>query len=301
MLTLTKDHYIFAMDKNNPPAAEASCGDTVVFETYDCFVNEIQSENQQLDHFNWDRVNPATGPLYIKEAKAGDVLQVKIEKIMLENKGIAMTIKDMGPLGQQIDQTAIKEMQVMSDMAVFKKGNREIEIPLNKMIGVIGTAPAGEPVNCGTPDAHGGNMDCIQITEGATLYLPVNVDGALLALGDLHAAMADGEVGLSGIEIPGSVTLTVTVIKDKPMPTPMLENETHLMTIASHESLNIACDTAVQNMHSYLVNNHDFTKEDAAIFLSLTGQARICQIVDPKKTARMEIKKSLLKSRLINE
>ena len=71
------------------------------------------------------------------------------------------------------------------------------------MIGVIGTAPAEGTISCGTPDAHGGNMDTKIITEGTTLLLPVNVPGALLAMGDLHAGMGDGEVGISGLEIKG--------------------------------------------------------------------------------------------------
>jgi amidase len=75
------------------------------------------------------------------------------------------------------------------------------------MIGVIGVAPAGYPVGCGTPGSHGGNMDNRMITEGVSVFFPINVTGALFALGDLHAVMGDGEVGVSGIEIGGTVTV----------------------------------------------------------------------------------------------
>ena len=80
--------------------------------------------------------------------------------------------------------------------------SNELQIPINPMIGVIGLQK--ESISCGTPHDHGGNMDCKEIKEGTTLLLPVNVPGALLALGgDLHAAMGDGEIGVSGVEVAG--------------------------------------------------------------------------------------------------
>ena len=89
----------------------------------------------------------------------------------------------------------------------------------------VGTAPKDEPVPTGTPESHGGNMDCKKIKEGNTLYLPVNVEGALLALGDLHAAMADGEMNGTGIEISGKVKIKVTLLKDYKFGTPMIESD----------------------------------------------------------------------------
>src|SRR6185437_1497878 len=96
---------------------------------------------------------------------------------------------------------------------------------------------ADEPISCGTPDKHGGNMDSKVIREGTTLYLPVNVPGALLALGDLHAAMGDGEVAVCGLEIPGEVTVKVDVIKGKEWKLPMAKTADHLYTIASEKLL----------------------------------------------------------------
>ena len=162
------------------------------------------------------------------------------------------------------------------------------------MIGVIGTAPAGEDIPNGVPDYHGGNMDCKEIREGATLLLPVNVPGALLAMGDLHAVMADGEIGVSGLEVNGAVTVTVDVIKGKSLPLPMILNATHHMTLASHEDLDVAVEMAVANMVEYLTNEKSISQEDAVMLVSLVGDVRICQVVDPKKTVRVEFPVGLL-------
>lgn len=292
MLTINKEAAIFAMSKDNKPVAKVDPGTSVIFETHDAFFNNIKTEDQKLESLDWDYVNPATGPLYINGASPGDVLEVKIEKIEIATKGIGITILGMGPLGNNIDKTVIKMMDIDGDHILF---NNEIKIPVSKMIGVIGTAPEGEAVNCGTPDYHGGNMDCKEIKEGATLFLPVCVEGGLLALGDLHAAMADGEVGISGVEVSGKVTVTVNLIKNSNLPTPMIINDTHIMTIASHEDLDIACDMAIQNMWKYITTHHSIEKNEAAILLSLVGETKICQVVDPKKTIRVEINKALLK------
>src|SRR6185437_13220666 len=101
---------------------------------------------------------------------------------------------------------------------------------------------ADEPISCGTPDKHGGNMDSKVIREGTTLYLPVNVPGALLALGDLHAAMGDGEVAVCGVEIAGEVTVTVEVIKGQAWKLPLAQTADAVYTIASEKLLDDAAN-----------------------------------------------------------
>ena len=162
------------------------------------------------------------------------------------------------------------------------------------MIGVIGVAPKSEAIPCSTPDLHGGNMDCKEVCEGATLLLPVNVPGALLAMGDLHAIMADGEIGVSGLEVSGEVTVTVDLIKGKVLPLPMIINDDYVMTIASDEDLDIAVDMAVANMISYLTKEYEFSQHDAVMLTSLVADVRICQVVDPKKTIRVEFPRKYL-------
>src|SRR5699024_8756353 len=143
-------------------------------------------------------------PIHINGAEKGDILKVKINKITLADQGVIATGPDLGVMGHKIEAFTSKIVPIENEQAIF---NDKIKIPLNQMIGVIGVAPEGGPVPTGTPGAHGGNMDTQIITEGAEVYFPVFTDGALFALGDFHAAMGDGEVGGSGIEIPGHVSV----------------------------------------------------------------------------------------------
>ena len=288
MNIIPKDKAIYAMSGANAPALTVAAGSRVVFETRDALSDQITSEDDAFDGLDWGRINPATGPLYIEGAAVGDVLSVTIEKIEIADRGVALCGKGMGTLGHLFDGSHIKVMPIVDGKVIFSD---TISFPVNKMVGVIGTAPAeseGE-ISCGVPCAHGGNLDCKKITEGATLFLPVNVPGALLAIGDLHAAMGDGEIGVSGLEVAGRVTVTVDVLKGANMPTPMLRNASHIMTLASHEDLDIAVDMATENMVKYLMAERDLTLADATMLISLTGDVRICQVVDPKKTIRVEI------------
>ncbi|MCL2573582.1 MAG: acetamidase/formamidase family protein [Defluviitaleaceae bacterium] len=289
MNIITNDKSIYAMSAANAPVLTVLAGSRVIFETKDCFGGQITCETDAFDGLDWGRINPATGPLYVEGAEIGDILSVTIEKIEIADKGVVACGQDMGTLGHLFDQNHIKILSIVEDKVIFSD---DISFPINKMVGVIGTAPAvseGE-ISCGTPCLHGGNLDCKKITEGATLLLPVNVSGALLAMGDLHAAMGDGEIGVSGLEVAGRVTVTVDVIKGKKLQTPMIFDDTHIMTIASHEDLDMAVDIATESMVKYLMEEKGMTLADATMLISLAGNVCICQVVDPKKTIRVEVK-----------
>lgn len=162
------------------------------------------------------------------------------------------------------------------------------------MVGVIGTAPKDEAVNTGTPGDHGGNLDTTLIAEGATLYLPVNVEGALLAMGDCHAAMGDGEVMGSGVEIPADITVTVDVLKDADLPLPFVENDNVVATLASNESMEEATKQALLNMSTFIQSKTKLNANQAGMLLSAAGNVKTGQIVNPKYTMRVELAKSIL-------
>lgn len=285
MHKLSKENFLYAMSGAAKPALHINPGEPVLFETWDALHGQIDSETASFEGLNWQRINPATGPVYINTAMPGDILSVKIEKIEVADTGVVICGKGMGVMGHVLEKSALKIIPIKDGNAYFSD---DIVLPLNKMVGVIGTAPAEGEIPCGVPDFHGGNMDCKEIREGATVLLPVNVPGALLALGDLHAVMADGEIGVSGVEVSGFVTVTIDVIRNKKLPLPMIFNESHVMTLSSHEDLDMAADMAVANMVEYLTNHKGFSPEDAVMLISLAGNLRICQVVDPKKTARVE-------------
>jgi len=298
------------MNADNPPVLRVDSGSLIVFETADALSGQITSADDRLDTLDWGRVNPATGPVYVNDAQSGDVLAVTIKNIDIADIGVTVTGPGMGLLGDTMSQASRKVMSIRQDadgkdVVVFSD---TLQLPLNKMVGVIGTAPAGgADILNGVPGLHGGNMDCKEVREGATILLPVNVPGALLALGDLHAAMADGEICVSGVEVAGTVTAQVKLLKGKSadtgtdaskssncLPLPMIINDTHVMTIAADESLDTAAEVAVRNMAHYLSCKHNFSPEEAAMLISLAGDVRICQLVNPKKTTRVELPRRYL-------
>ena len=146
----------------------------------------------------------------------------------------------------------------------------------------------------GTPKDHGGNMDTKKIAAGSTVYLPVNVPGANLALGDVHAAMADGEVCVSGLEIAAVVTVRISVLKGVPYPLPFLLTADQAIAIASRPTLDEAAREATRMMQHYLAAATPLDATDATMLLSLVGDLKISQIVDPLVTARMELPRSVL-------
>lgn len=292
MTSLRKDSgIIYEFNKENPHTKVVSPGTTVTIETYDCFENQIQSEETVMNELDWSKINPATGPVYVEGALPGDILKVKIEKIEIGDQGAMAVVPELGLMGHAIEKMEAKVMQIKNEKVIFNG----VEAPLNKMIGVIGVAPAGDGVSCGTPGAHGGNMDNKMVKEGATLYFPVSVDGALFALGDLHAAMGDGEVSGSGVEIAGNVTVTFDVIKGEKIEHPMLENEEVFTQIVSAETLDEAANIAGRQMIERIVERTGLPTSEVAMLMSMVGQSEVCQIVNPLKTARFIVPKWLLK------
>lgn len=283
--------FIYNMSATNKPVLSVPSGSTLVFETCDCFEDQITSEQTPFQALDWARINPATGPVFIEGADPGDMLEVKIETMILRDYGVMATGPDMGVLGDELIENSIRIIPIRQGKAFFTEN---VVLPLNPMIGVIGTAPASEAISCGTPGNHGGNMDCKIIGEGTTLYLPVNVPGALLALGDLHAAMGDGEVSVCGVEVSGEVTLSVKVIKGKQWQLPFAKTSKAVYMIASEKSLDEATVRATKNMVHFLATECGLNNYDAIALLSIAGNLQICQIVDPLKTVRMELPLSVL-------
>jgi amidase len=290
---LSTENYIYSMDKNNKPAMTVKSGEQVEIDTFDCFQNQIQSEKTTFNAIDWNQINPATGPIFVEGAQPGDILKVKIDSIDLGDQGVMVVGPQLGVMGHRMDDFTVKIIPVKDGQAIF---NDKLSLPLNPMIGVIGVAPEGEGVNCGTPGAHGGNMDTKLITTGATLYFPVFQEGALFALGDLHAAMGDGEISVSGIEIPAKVKVTLEVIKGYSLNFPVLENEDGIATLVSKELLDDAANVAVEEMIDLLQPKTDLSLAEFTMLMSAAGEAQISQIVDPLKTARFFVPRFILEA-----
>ena len=277
-----------------------SAGEEFVVETNDCFYQQIQSEDELIENLDHGAFNPATGPIYVEGAEPGDVLKVKIKKIEVDSKGCSLTIPDAGFLPDRVTKALTKIIEIKDGFAIFSD---EIKLPIRPMIGVIGVATRNEDglIATDTPYRHGGNMDTTDITAGTNLYLPVAAPGAMLALGDLHAVMGDGEVCVTGLEIPGRVTLEVEIIKNKEISWPILETKDSIQVIASDPNLERASKLALEEMIRILEKAYDLSFEEAYILSSLGVDMKISQLVNPKKTARAAISKDILDSKLLFE
>ena len=291
MLQISKKDQIYQMNKNNSPVATAQSGSVIEFETADCFNDQIKCEKTGIAGLNWEEINPATGPVYIEGAQVGDVLKVKIKDIKIQSPGVMAAVVGAGLLGDEVAESEVRVMEIADGVVHF---NENIKIPVNPMVGVIGVAPRGDGISCGTPDAHGGNMDTKKIVAGTTLYFPVFTDGAMLAMGDLHAVMGDGEIMVSGVEVSGRVIVEVEVIKNDPLTQPILETDSHFYTIASHEDLLSAVKMATKEMQQLVMKQLNLSFNEAGMLLSAIGDAEISQVVDPLLTARFGLTKDIL-------
>ena len=289
MFHIKSDSTIYSFCEANSPALTVPSGSTVTLETLDCFSNQLQTPEDKIAELDWNKTNPATGPVYVEGAEPGDTLKVTIEKIDLAQKGVAVCGEGMGTLGHILTGSHTRIIEVSNGTANFSP---ELKIPVSPMIGVIGVAPAGgEAINNGTPGHHGGNMDNNMITEGAILYFPVSVKGAGFALGDVHAVMGDGEIGVTGLEIPADITVKLDVIKGKCHSEPVLENDGSWSVIVSRDTLDAAAADATEIMFRFLKDRTDMDEPDITMLMSLAAQLQICQIVDPLKTVRFVISK----------
>lgn len=291
MIELNDDKTLFFFDRDLEPVLTVKSGETVRIRTKDCFSNQLTGPQDAMDDLDWDAVNPATGPVFVEGAKAGGALKVRIDNIEFDEQTCSATGQDEGVCGNRFTEWATHYCKIQGNTLAW---DERLNIPLRPMIGVIGVAPEGEPVNCGTPGSHGGNMDNTAITTGATLYFPVAVDGALFGCGDMHAAMGDGEVSVSGAEVAGYATVTLTAMPELKLVNPLIENDTHFGIIVSEESLDAAAELAVQQMVDLLASRTNESEADLVMLLSLVADVQVCQMVDPQKTVRFMVPKYVL-------
>lgn len=290
--TIRRDHMFFAFQPDLKPVLHVQQGEEVVMETHDCFAGQLKSESDMLDQLDWNRINPATGPVYIEGTKPGDVLRVDLLKVEPADQSIMAALPGEGALGDVITEMETTVLRLENDQVVFK--NR-VRVPKRPMIGVIGVAPANGSVPNGTPGPHGGNMDCTLIAEGASIYFTVGVEGALFGAGDFHAAMGDGEIVVCGAETPGEFRFRAQVVDSlRGLPTPFVRNEEVVATIFSAPTVDEAADGAIHAMSRFLTEFVGLSINDAGMLMSLAGDLKFCQVVDPEKTVRFEFPLAVL-------
>src|SRR6185312_5809799 len=241
----------------------------------------------------WVLGMPMTGPIYVEGAEPGDALAIYIDEIGMADYGWTVAQPGRGAAGELIEEAEVRVLPIRDGVVEFGFG---VDLPLKPMIGAIGTAPRDQAIGSGIPEAHGGNLDCTLIRPKSTLYLPVNVPGALLGMGDLHAVMGDGEVGMAGLEVNGSVLARLGLIKQTTMPLPVIDTGETVSVIVSAPDLDEAARRSVQDMVKWIAAETDLGINDSNMLVSLVGDVRICQIVDPLMTCRLDMPKSVLET-----
>jgi len=290
MIRLGKETATYTFSTEHPPAIRIQPGETIVFETLDALDDQIHSDEDSASKIDLDHVNAATGPVYVEGARPGDTLVAEILDIQPWDWGAALIIPGFGFLQDTIPGPYTKVFHVEKD-GTMRYGDR-IRLPLKPMVGTIGVAPL-EPITTLSSGAHGGNLDTTDIKIGCTVYLPVFAEGALFGVGDVHATMGDGEVCGTGIECGANVTIRLDLRRDFPIERPRIESPTEIMTVASAEGLEEAIKVALQDMVEWLQRDKALSPEEAYVLVSIAGDVRIGQIVDPAVSVRVAVPKEV--------
>jgi acetamidase/formamidase len=274
-------------DNAVPPRITARSGEVVEFEIVDASDGQIAPgvAAETLTNLDFGRINLLTGPVAIEGAEPGDTLQVDV--LGFESKGWGWTgeIPGFGLLAEDFPEPYLKTWELGKDTAEFAPG---IVIPLEPFCGVIGVAPRDPgQLNTIPPRENAGNVDIRQLIAGSTVYLPVFIPGALVSLGDSHAAQGDGEVCGTAIEAPYTVRVRLTVRKDLHVrelqyEAPARANRTAATfnTTAHSPDLMEAAKQATRYMIDHLHETKGLTRAEAYALCSVAVDLRISEVVD---------------------
>jgi acetamidase/formamidase len=280
-------------DHSIAPQLTIAPGDTVSVEILDASGGQFNPGSTVADllAFDFGRTNPTTGPIYVDGAEPGDVLKVAIDQFEPSGWGWTGIFPGFGLLADQFTEAALHlwryEMTGSTPTAAGLGG----QIPLKPFVGTIGLAPAEPGLHSVVPPRRvGGNMDIRDLSAGSVLYLPVEVAGGLLSIGDTHAAQGDGEVCGTAIESPMQGTFTVDLIKATPLKFPQFETNApvtqHLDRKGYYVTTGIAPDLmtgareAVMSMIDWLGKAHQLSAKEAYMLCSVCADLRISEVVD---------------------
>jgi amidase len=277
MLRIPRDQFTYAFSAATTPVATVSPGDQFVVETHDTSsgrIHRVEDVPEFVRIRDPLKVNPAAGPVFVEGASPGDDLIVEILDIRLQPYGFVRVLAGAGVLQSGIEPDGVLMARIDGEHVVL--GER-MRLPLRPMVGVIGTAPADGVVYTAAPGPQGSNIDVNAVTVGARVHLPVHVPGALLAIGDVHASMGDGEVSGTGIEIAGEVTVRVDLVPGAAPARPWIETAEAWITTGSGPALEDAVEMAVEELARLLMTRFGVSRTEAFLLVSARGDVRIGQ------------------------
>ncbi|MBI4277527.1 MAG: acetamidase/formamidase family protein [Armatimonadetes bacterium] len=277
-------------NKALPPAIEIDAGDTVSCETRSAGGRITPGcDAAVLSSFNFDRPLPLAGPIFVRDARPGDVLEVEIQDVRPSRWGWSGIIPGFGLLAEDFPAPYIYHWDLSNGRDTALR--EDIVIPLDPFCGNMGVCPdVPHEVPIVPPGNFGGNMDIRHLTKGATLLLPVQVEGALFSAGDCHAAQGDGEVGGTGIESPTQFTLRFQVRKGIDLPGPQFlvpgpltskyDHAGYFATTGVGPDLMPCAKQAIRAMIAYITRTYRLPPEAAYVLCSIVVDLKISEIVD---------------------
>jgi len=290
-----------------PAVANVKPGNILEANSLDCFGNVLQKPGDSFALIKGD--NPLTGPFYINGAEPGDTLVVNILDLQVDGKqGVGTFSPGFGAANATHYTPVLESKPLLEKMwfypidaekntATFQAldSNFTVSFPLHPFLGCIGVAPAnGEARSSIVPAEFGGNMDAPEVSKGNTLYLPVNVAGALFYFGDGHAAMGDGEVAGSAVEVPMRVRLRLDLLKKKRIDWPRLENENEIMTTGIYRPVDDAVRIAVTELVHWIHADYGLSELDSYELCSKVCKLHLTEMVDPNYVVVASMEKKFL-------
>lgn len=279
MKRLTSEHIVYNFDCGHAAPITVEPPETIVVETLDARGGKLRKEEDvywTAPDFSTPvpKVNPATGPIKVKGAQPGDAVMVKIEDITLDKQGFILVKPDFGIIHDMVSEPIAKIVPIRGGYLHF---SHDIRLPIEPMVGVIGTAPQKGTPSTSMVGNWGGNLDNKRISPGATVYLPVFVDGALVYLGDVHARMGDAEATGTGVEICAQVKIRIDLVKNVRVNYPYIETDEFMITTGTGSEFYQAARIAVEEMIQRLQDLKGIPQEEAYMLVSIAGDVRLNQ------------------------
>ena len=269
--SLKKEQRAFAFDRTVAPVLEIDSGDTVTFETGDVAYERL-SFGETVEAIGLENFNAVTGPVLVRGAQPGDALKVEILDIQVR-RAWSVWLPNFGGLGKQTQMVQVKQIPLTDGRAHISD---QLSVPIKPMIGCIGVAPAEGKGSTFMPAyPFGGNMDLLEMEAGATLYLPIQVPGALLSMGDLHAAMGTAEPTWVSLEAAGSAMLRISIEPGMKLSFPRLRIEDSTYCIGMGDTLEKAHQVALDQAYELLVNDWKLDPFDAYAYASARVAMRL--------------------------
>jgi len=288
MKRVTRDQLCTSLSKDNPPALRVQPGEIFVMETNDRFAtNEGPDSSQEAMRILQTR----TGPAYIEGAKPGDTLKVEVLDVTPATDAYIAATPGRGPLGEYIPQFRKTKVNIGRDGVVF---NDRVIMPLRPMISSMAVAPKGGELPSNAKGEFGGGMGNTHISSGATVYLPVFHEGALLTIGDCHAAMGDGEAGASAVECGVDATLRISIEKNFQVTRPVVATGDHVVTWGEGQTMELATKTAIKAMADLLVDSLGIDHTDAAMLIASAADVHTCLAGNPPYAMKVLMPRSVL-------